>query len=99
MMQRIGDVAPAGASFDGEQINLRQLEGRNFTIKAAEKMQGDDGEYFVVSIELAGKEYFFFSSHKVVSRQLEKAQGSFPLLASVELRQGNAPGRDYFVLV
>jgi hypothetical protein len=99
MTRRIGEVAPAGTKLEGQQTKLSELVGTDFTITDARKWKGEDGEYWAVSIDIDGDPFFFFSSHTVVSQQLEEAAGSLPLVATVEIRESDTPGRDYFVLV
>lgn len=99
MQRRISDVAPPGIELEGNEIKLRDLIGREFVIVDADTFQGEDGPYWSVKIELDGEPAFFFSSHKVVSKQLADAVDHLPVLATVEKQGSGAPGRDYFVLV
>lgn len=99
MPRRISDVAPAGESLEGDQVKISELVGTDFEILSAVERDGEFGPYWAVQIDIDGEPFFFFSSHKVVSRQLGAAAGHLPLIATVEVREGDQPGRDYFVLV
>jgi len=94
--RRVGDVVPARAELEGTMYHVRNLVGKEFLITGIAEWDGEQGPYLAVSIEIGGREGFFFSSHQAIYRKLLLCQDQLPLWATALEKEGKSSGRKYF---
>ena len=95
-LRRVGDVAPSRSQMEGTQYHLRDLVGKEFVITGIAEWEGEKGPYAAVSIDVDGREGFFFSSHLAVFQKLLVCKDDLPLLATILEKTGQESGRMYF---
>lgn len=93
---RVSDVATDSGQLDGEQVQVRDLVNREFTITKIAEYTNKDGPYLAVQIEGQRGKFFFFTSHKVIYHKLSQCIGHEPLLAVIRKREPERGGQPYF---
>lgn len=94
--KRVSDYAPDEMGFEGEQIGVKDLVNREFTITRIAELSSEDGPYLGVEIQGERGAFFFFTSHLVVYRKLRKCIGKEPLQAIIRKREPHNGGYSFF---
>lgn len=94
--KRVSDYAPDAMEFEGNQIAVKDLVNREFTITRIVELSSEDGPYLAVEIQGERGAFFFFTSHLVVYRKLRQCIGKEPLLAIIRKREPRNGGHSFF---
>lgn len=82
---------------EGEQIQSKDLVGREFVIRSYIRRPSKyaDNDYVSVQIELSGEQRYFNSASRPLLDQLERTQERLPYQARLVKRKSPRSGRTY----
>ncbi len=84
-LKRVSDLLPKA---EGEYVNMRDLEDKDFTIHRVNPIITEFGEALIVNVELAGVRFYFITSTDVVSKKLTLLADKVPFIATVYKPEG-----------